>query len=81
MVYRRAMKLDEWLIASGLSEREFALSIKRTQATVNRYRRAKRTPSPRDMVKILEATRGAVTPNDFYDLPPVQQRPPLESAA
>jgi hypothetical protein len=33
-------------------------------------------PNLANMVRIYRATRGAVSPNDFYELPPLRGRPP-----
>ncbi|OYD80958.1 transcriptional regulator [Azospirillum brasilense] len=63
------MTLDEWLTSSGTPEEAFAASILTSQAAVNRYRRKLRTPRPEIMARIVAATKGSVTPNDFYTNP------------
>lgn len=61
------MTVDEWLRTNDVTEAEFAERIGSSQAAVNRYRKG-RIPEPRVMRRILTATAGAVTPNDFYGL-------------
>lgn len=63
------MKLDEYLRINNLTEQAFALLIGTSQATVNRYRNG-RIPEPDAMDRIVKATSGAVTPNDFYGFEP-----------
>jgi DNA-binding transcriptional regulator YdaS (Cro superfamily) len=60
------MNLRSFLSSRGLSEAAFGQTIAVSQAAVNRYVRGERIPAPRVMAKIVEATDGQVTANDFY---------------
>ena len=59
------MKLASWLKSNGISARDFAARIGTTEATISRLKNARAQPSFELAEKILEATAGAVTPNDF----------------
>jgi putative transcriptional regulator len=61
------MKLDTYLEQAGLTHGQFAEMIGCEQPTITRFTKG-RVPSPDLMRKIVEATDGAVTPNDFFDL-------------
>lgn len=60
------MNLRSYLTASGISESAFGARIGVSQAAVNRYVRRARIPTPQIMSRIVEATDGQVTANDFY---------------
>lgn len=60
------MNLRSYLSSHGISEAAFGQIIAVSQAAVNRYVRGERIPVPRIMAKIVEATDGQVTANDFY---------------
>lgn len=62
------MKLASWLKTNGISARDFAARIGTTEATVSRLKNARAQPSFELAEKILKATAGAVTPNDFLKL-------------
>ncbi|WP_375272075.1 helix-turn-helix domain-containing protein [Sphingomonas sp.] len=64
------MTLDSYLASQALTEASFAAKVGVDQSTINRVRRGHR-PSPKLMGAIATATDGAVTPNDFFGLPPV----------
>lgn len=59
------MKLAEYLKAKNVHVKDFAETIGVKQPTVTRYALGHRTPRPKHMVKIIEATDGKVTANDF----------------
>lgn len=61
------MSLAEFLDSENLSDAAFAKLIGITRQAVHRYRRGDRIPDPKTMAKIVKATKGAVTPNDFYE--------------
>lgn len=63
------MTLDDYLKSADLTEEKFAEKLSVSQPAVHRYRKG-RIPTPDVMQKIVEATAGRVTPNDFFDLPP-----------
>lgn len=60
------MNLRSYLSSRGISEAAFGQTIAVSQAAVNRYVRGERIPTPRIMARIVEATDGQVTANDFY---------------
>lgn len=60
------MKLDEYLSARGLTCEAFAEKIGVTGTSVWRYAHGERLPRPATMRRIVEATDGAVTAQDFY---------------
>lgn len=60
------MKLTQYLTDNGISETAFAERIGCGQATINRYINGKRFPEREMILKIEEATDGAVSPADWY---------------
>lgn len=62
------MKLDDWMKREGLNDAEFGLLIERPAQTVHRYRKGQRIPDRDTMPRIVRATGGEVTANDFFDL-------------
>lgn len=60
------MKLADYLILHAITPTEFAKRIGKPQPTVSRYVNGERIPEPEMMALIVEATKGQVTPNDFY---------------
>jgi hypothetical protein len=67
------MKLQQWLEKEGVSVAALAKKIGVAKWTLNRYVITNRVPAPRVVVALYKATRGAVQPNDFYQLPRVVQ--------
>jgi len=61
------MKLNDWLATreTEISNSEFAERIGVSRQAVWRYRLGERMPRPDVISRIREATRGAVTANDF----------------
>jgi DNA-binding transcriptional regulator YdaS (Cro superfamily) len=64
------MTLSEYLTTKNLSPGEFAKRLKCAEPTVNRYITGARIPEKQMMVRIVRATDGDVTPNDFYGVQP-----------
>lgn len=62
------MRLQEYLDQSGLTRAEFARRIGVRHITVTRYCESGRVPEASVMGKIIEATEGQVTANDFFDI-------------
>ena len=62
------MRLSEWLDSSGISQSELARRLGTSQGYVNDMLWRGRWPSRAMMKRIMEATDGAVTPNDFIAL-------------
>lgn len=61
------MKLSAYLNVKKISSRDFAEKIDVAQASVSRYLAGQRTPRPKQLKKIMNATNGEVTANDFID--------------
>jgi transcriptional regulator with XRE-family HTH domain len=71
------MKLDDYLREHGLTSAEFAkLSGIMGKQSVHHYRHGLRFPTPANLRRIHDATKGAVTANDFLDqhIPPKAAR-------
>ena len=63
------MTLADYLKAQKLSYAEFSAIIGAPgKDTVRRYANGKRIPTPEYMAKIVEATNGEVTANDFFGI-------------
>jgi antitoxin CcdA len=63
------MKLQSYLASHGYPAIEFGRRLGVSKASVSRYASGARIPSPAVMRRIVAETEGAVTANDFYDLP------------
>ena len=59
------MKLDEYMLDAGHDDRSFAELVGVSREAVSRWRRGKRCPEGMNMVKVVRATSGKVTANDF----------------
>jgi transcriptional regulator with XRE-family HTH domain len=59
------MTLSAWLTAQNLSDVAFAAQIGVTRQALYRYKHGERFPHRDVMARIIDATDGAVTPNDF----------------
>ncbi len=66
------MKLVVYLNENDLNFSEAARQLGATHQAVRCWVLGERTPSPEFMIKIFRWSHGSVTPNDFYELPPVQ---------
>jgi DNA-binding transcriptional regulator YdaS (Cro superfamily) len=60
------MKLKDWLTKTGIQPSDFAKTIETQPAAVSRYCAGTRIPEKEVMPRIVAATNGEVTPNDFY---------------
>lgn len=63
------MRLEEYLKRQGESITVFAKKLNRTDWTIRRYIKRGTRPSPEIMIEIYHATGGAVTPNDWFEIP------------
>jgi transcriptional regulator with XRE-family HTH domain len=63
------MKLATYLEENELTDAAFARVIGVERQAVGRYKTGERFPERLILVKIYKATNGAVTANDFADLP------------
>jgi hypothetical protein len=61
------MKLSRYLKDNKITDAEFAESVCATHFAVGKWRRGERTPRDPFMRRIVKATCGAVTPNDFLN--------------
>ena len=67
------MKLQDWLKKEGLTHTDFLVYLKQNNAivskgAVDKWCNGQRIPRKHDMQKIMVATKGEVSPNDFYDI-------------
>ncbi len=60
------MNLHTYLKTNHLNNRQFAEKIEVTSNAVGNYVSGSRLPRPDIMQRIVSATDGLVTPNDFY---------------
>lgn len=74
------MRLAEWRKQEGYNQQQLADALGVTQPTISYWERSDdraigspKVPSPDVVKRIWTLTRGAVAPNDFYDLPPIDQ--------
>lgn len=77
------MRLAEWRKQQGWKQDRLAAELDSSQPFVSEIERAvdPKIPGRNLMVRIWRLTRGAVAPNDFYDLPPIGQlKLPMEAA-
>jgi transcriptional regulator with XRE-family HTH domain len=60
--------LNDWLAEHKMSDAEFArVSGIGLRALVGKYRHGRQFPAPENLLRIREATKGAVTADDFVD--------------
>ncbi len=64
------MHLSTYLKEKNLQVAQFAKLIGRSPATVYRLKKGDTKPDEQTMVRIIEATKGHVTPNDFFGVDP-----------
>lgn len=62
-------KLSSYLKERNLTVEQFGALIERSGATVSRIARGIQKPDSETMQRIIDATGGAVQPNDFFKLP------------
>ncbi len=67
MWYFGCMKLGTFIKSRDMSHEAFGKIVGVTQATINRYVRGERFPSPEMIRKIQDATEGSVTVADWYE--------------
>jgi transcriptional regulator with XRE-family HTH domain len=60
------MKLNNYLHEQDISSAAFGEAVGVTQVTIGRYMKGQRIPTRDVMQKIIAATGGEVTPNDFF---------------
>lgn len=69
------MRLAEWRKEQGYTQQQLADALGVNQCNISFWERAVDAvlPQPDFMRRIWTLSRGAVAPNDFYDLPPIDQ--------
>lgn len=65
--YFGVMKLGTFIKSREMSHEAFGKLVGVTQATINRYVRGERFPSPEMIRKIHDATDGSVAVADWYE--------------
>jgi hypothetical protein len=63
------MRLNDFIEKNSPSVEAFALNAGLSADAIRKYLRGERTPRRKSITKIIDATQGQVTANDFYDLP------------
>lgn len=74
------MKIRAYLKLNKITQSEFADIIGASPQAISCFCLGTRIPRPDVMRKIFDATNGAVSPNDFFDLP-INVPPDVASAA
>lgn len=67
-------KLRNWRRSEQLSQAGAAELIGVARRTWHQWEQASVVPGAAHMIEIYTLTRGEVQPNDFYALPPINQR-------
>lgn len=67
------MKLSTYLKLDGRTATDLAALTGCAVSTITRAAKGEITPSRDLMVKLIDATDGAVTPNDFFEVPEASQ--------
>jgi transcriptional regulator with XRE-family HTH domain len=62
------MLLVEFLKKEKMTQCQFSKKLGVTRVAITHYCTGKRKPFTKTMEKIIKATNGEVTPNDFYNL-------------
>jgi transcriptional regulator with XRE-family HTH domain len=63
------MQLSDYLKENELTDEAFGEKIGRDRSSVYRLKNSQTKPTADVLQAIVNATGGAVTPNDFFDLP------------
>lgn len=76
------MQLKVWCEQNKVNYSDLSRRLgAKSPETARRYVEGARIPSEEQMRAIFRVTGGAVTPNDFYDLPPLPTDDAREEAA
>lgn len=62
------MLLKKFLKQKKLTQKQFSKRVGITSSAINQYCSGRRKPLPNIMERIIDATSGEVTPNDFYNI-------------
>lgn len=63
------MKLADWMIQTGTTVPQLAAGTGEGVETCRLWVKGRRIPRRDKMARLHEFTKGAVTPNDFFDIP------------
>ncbi len=63
------MKLGDYLQTEGITAAEFGRRIGASRSTVLRWVKGARSPDSTSMRRVIDATSGAVSANDFFHAP------------
>jgi hypothetical protein len=66
MGYLNAMNLNQYLLSTKTTSRQFATAAKVSLYAVRKWRQGCRTPRPLSIKKIQVLTNGKVKPKDWY---------------
>ena len=66
MGHNEFMTLEEYLLAHGITSRQFAKELKSSLSGVNKWRQQQRIPRPKIMERIIHLTKGKVRYEDWY---------------
>ncbi|MGR0185537.1 hypothetical protein [Azospirillum aestuarii] len=69
------MNLSSYIKDRGLTDEQFGQEAGLHKSAVSRYRRGLVKPGWTAMTRMYVATKGAVTPNDFFVLPQEHEAP------
>jgi hypothetical protein len=62
----KSVTLDDYLISTKTTSRQFAIALKVSLYAVRKWRQGCRTPRPLSIKKIQALTLGKVKPKDWY---------------
>lgn len=74
------MKLADWRKSQEMTQEAVASELGIERLSIARYEAGRRLPAPAVMIELYRLSKGAVQPNDFYDLPTLAS-PALDEAA
>jgi transcriptional regulator with XRE-family HTH domain len=63
------MRLSDYLNQLDVTDEDFGRKVGRDRSSIYRLKNGQQKPSAELLQSILDATAGAVTPNDFFDVP------------
>jgi len=60
------MTLDKYLKRAGITSQQFAIKLKASISSVNKWRAGYRLPRPAAIERIAKMTKNRVKPSDWY---------------
>lgn len=67
-MYKRRMKLADYMLQHALDDGAFGALIDKSRVTVSRYRRGLEVPGSETIKQIVEVTSGEVTANELLGI-------------